>query len=80
MADVDRVRRLRWLCRRGMKELDLLLLRFVDRHETELAAGGWPQAETLLAMEDDVLWDWLQDPARAGDEALRALLESIRDE
>ena len=63
-----------------MKELDLLLGRFVDRQQTALAAGAWPQLESMLAAEDDLLWDWLQDPASAADSAFHGLLESIRDE
>lgn len=45
-----------------MKELDLLLSRFVDRHEAELERGLWPGLEALLALEDDMLWERLQTP------------------
>jgi antitoxin CptB len=76
--DSDRVRKLRWLCRRGMKELDILLERFVDREQAALAAGAWPGLEVLLDAEDDLLWDMLQNPAlpQAGPHV--GLLESIR--
>jgi succinate dehydrogenase flavin-adding protein (antitoxin of CptAB toxin-antitoxin module) len=47
-----------------MKELDVLLEDFLARHEQELMAGGWPELETLLYSEDDLVWDWLQQPAR----------------
>ena len=40
-----------------MKELDILLERFVLANEDSLAQGGWPDFEELLALEDDVLWD-----------------------
>ena len=36
MADPE-LSRLKWRCRRGMKELDLLLLRWLER--------GWPRAD-----------------------------------
>ena len=55
-----RLNRLRWLSRRGMKELDLLLEGFFAREQEQLEAGAWPQLEQLLASEDDQLWDWLQ--------------------
>ena len=78
MTDSDRVRRLRWLCRRGMKELDLLLTSFVAAQQAELERGDWPGFEALLALEDDVLWDFLQSPALAP-ETFTALVEGIRD-
>lgn len=62
MTDAIRVRKLRWLCRRGMKELDVLLERFVTLNETSLAEGAWPELESLLNTEDDRLWDWFQHP------------------
>ena len=37
MSDEATLRRLRWRCRRGMRELDQLLERYLDRR--------WPQAE-----------------------------------
>ena len=60
-----RVRRLRWLCRRGMKELDVLLVAFLNSQEAALERGEWPDFEALLALEDDKLWDYLQFPERA---------------
>lgn len=77
MTDSDRVRRLKWLCRRGMKELDLLLTAFVRSQEAGLNRGDWPDFEALLALEDDVLWDYLQSPALAPD-SFSALIEDIR--
>ncbi|MEJ2384817.1 MAG: succinate dehydrogenase assembly factor 2 [Xanthomonadales bacterium] len=60
------MRKLRWSCRRGMKELDVLLVRFIDANAADLARGAWPGLERLLALEDDVLWDLLQAPSAAG--------------
>ena len=77
MTDPARVRRLKWLCRRGMKELDVLLDAFLRAQETALAHGQWPEFEALLALEDDVLWDYLQSPSLAP-EPFPALVEGIR--
>ena len=79
MIGADRIRKLRWLCRRGMKELDILLERFVNAQAQALETGDWPALESLLATEDDVLWDLLQDPATSDDAAFRVLLHAIRD-
>ena len=61
-----------------MKELDILLERFIVTHETDLAAGEWPEFEALLQTEDDCLWDWLQNPERTDATAYRALLMALR--
>lgn len=61
-----------------MKELDILLERFVDLHQARLEQGAWPGFEQLLEQEDDVLWDWLQNPVASDDEALIELLKDIR--
>ena len=36
-----------------MKELDVMLERFLERQESALAEGGWPELEALLDAEDD---------------------------
>lgn len=62
-----------------MKELDILLERFVGSDEALLADGYWPELETLLNNEDDVLWDWLQDTSIPEAIPYRKLLQRIRD-
>jgi antitoxin CptB len=73
-----RLRRLQWRCRRGMKEIDILLERFVTTHAEALARGEWPALESLLEAEDDRLWDWLQGRAVPSDDARRELVEAMR--
>jgi antitoxin CptB len=72
------LRRLRWRCRRGMRELDQLLTRYLDRR--------WPQASDeergiflrLLDCEDDRLWRWFLGHETAPDAALDTLVQRIR--
>jgi antitoxin CptB len=78
MVGPVRARKLKWHCRRGMKELDLLLERFIAGHHEALNAGEWPELERLLETEDDTLWDWLQNPATPAAQRFRELLERIR--
>ncbi len=47
----------RWRCRRGKKELDVLLGRFLERHLASLGAAQRAALERLLALEDDDLLD-----------------------
>jgi antitoxin CptB len=77
MTGIERVRKLKWLCRRGMKELDILLERFISENEVQLAEGAWPELESMLATEDDILWDWFQDPAAATAGPFGNLLKEI---
>jgi antitoxin CptB len=59
MSDDDtELRRLRWRCRRGMRELDQLMLRYLDRRWREAPAPERAEFEALLGVEDDRLWRW----------------------
>ena len=78
MNEASRVRKLRWLCRRGMKELDVLLERFLQQYESHLGDGAWPELETLLDQEDDLLWDWLQQPDTKQAAPYHDILDLIR--
>lgn len=79
MDDPARVRKLRWLCRRGMKELDILLEQFVGQNADAITRGEWPELEEMLSSEDDLLWDWIQDPGTALNPAYRDILKQIRN-
>lgn len=76
--DAIELRRLRWRCRRGMRELDQLMERFLVR--------AWPSASgvdrgvflRLLETEDDKLWRWFMGYEPASDEALAQMVERIR--
>lgn len=78
MTDRSRVRKLRWRSRRGMKELDILLERFLDEQSKALEDGRWPALEQLLEWEDDVFWDCIQNPARVSNDVQRSLIVEIR--
>ena len=78
MGDRERIRKLRWLCRRGMKELDVLLERFLTQHLQQLRGGSWPELELLLQNEDDLLWDCLQQPDSEQATPYREVLQRIR--
>lgn len=42
-----------------MKELDVLFESFFVRESDAVCNGDWPQLESLLDQEDDVLFDWI---------------------
>ena len=67
--------RLRWRCRRGMRELDVLLERWLDRCWAD--AEGYQRAafERLLATEDDELWAWATGRERPADAEMARVLD-----
>jgi antitoxin CptB len=70
--------RLRWRCRRGTQELDLILGGFLEAHYPSLDAADRAAFESLLACEDDRLQDWLLGGGVPDPEDLRAIVERIR--
>ncbi len=51
--------RMRWRCRRGLLELDIVLGRFVEAHYAGLNAVQRAALDELLDMPDPVLWDMI---------------------
>ncbi|MFT5140412.1 MAG: antitoxin CptB [Lysobacterales bacterium] len=78
MQGEDRFRKLRWLCRRGMKELDVLLESFLEQHQQELKSGGLAHFESFLDQEDDLIWYWLQKQKTPENEQFQILVNLIR--
>ena len=71
--------RLRWRSRRGMLELDLLLLPFFDEVFAELESNEQQAFIKLLEQEDPILWDWFSRKSESDDPELAALVERILD-
>lgn len=70
--------KLRWRCRRGMQELDVMLLRWLDLRWPEADEASRRAFEALLDREDDLLWDWLSGRGQPTT-ALAAIVAEIRD-
>lgn len=70
--------RLRWKCRRGMLELDLLLRDFLDSGYTRLDAPERAAFERLLDCPDAVLLEWLMGRIRPTDKDVVQLVDKIR--
>jgi antitoxin CptB len=60
-SDPARRRRLRWRSRRGLLENDLLLTRFLDRHEDTLSDDDVVGLDQLLEAQDNELLDLILD-------------------
>ena len=73
----ERVKKLRWQSRRGMKELDVLFEAFFEKQAGPLLDGAWPQLESLLGQEDDVLFDWVSGRNLPADPTVLALINTL---
>ncbi|HEY2344995.1 MAG TPA: succinate dehydrogenase assembly factor 2 [Xanthomonadaceae bacterium] len=77
MSDVADLSRLRWRCRRGMRELDQLLLRYLDRRWSEADDSERGIFLRLLDCEDDTLWRWCMGLETPQDKDLDGILARI---
>jgi antitoxin CptB len=67
-----------WRCRRGMKELDLLLERYARAWHPQAAAADRARFEALLELPDPLLAGYLLAGETPSDPALRPLIARIR--
>lgn len=77
-VDTSRCARLRWRCRRGMLELDLLLQGFLERAFQQLPETEKREFEALLDYPDPVLLDWLMGRATPAEKRLADVVERVR--
>ena len=78
MIDETRVKRVRWRCRRGMLENDLILARFLDAGADALTEDDIANLDRLLHMTDDALWAVLSGRADVDDPALEPFVARLR--
>ncbi len=72
------LQRVRWRCRRGLLELDIIFGRFVDAHYVYLTEAERQTFDEFLDMPDNPLWDMISGRQIAGSDAQAALLEIIK--
>ena len=72
--------RIRWRCRRGLLELDLVLQAFLERHLDELDAAGLEALKSLLAKSDPDLLDLVLGREEADGVRERQLIAVMRSE
>lgn len=72
-----RLQRLDWDCRRGMKEVEVLLLPFRQQDFAGLARGEQEAFLDLLACEDADLLEWLTEQSVPADPAIAAMVQRV---
>ena len=69
--------RLRWACRRGMLELDVLFMPFVDEAYDDLSVEDQFTFERLLTGQDPELFAWFMGHEVCEDKELNAMVQHI---
>lgn len=76
-TEVD-LARLRWRCRRGMRELDVMLTRFLDRVWSTASPAERAAFVQLVELQDPELFGYLVGRTTPTEEPLRAVIATIR--
>jgi antitoxin CptB len=75
MAELDKIR---WNCRRGLLELDIILERFNRQHLAVLAPGQIDQFKELLDLEDNHLLDLILGREILAETRLHPMLQLLQ--
>ena len=70
--------RLRWRCRRGILENDLILTRFLELRGEGITDQEVVSLDRLLELSDNELWDLLAGRQEPADAAVKPLLDALR--
>ena len=76
LSEID-YKRLCWHSRRGMLELDLLLVPFVEEHFKDLSAENQLHYKELLDSEDQDLFSWLLGREIPEDEQMCRIVDIV---
>jgi antitoxin CptB len=77
MEEIE-LKRLKWSCRRGMLENDLVLERFMERHGPGLSGTRLQAFQRLLEHDDNDLWDLVSGRTEARDPDLAEVVQLLR--
>lgn len=72
-------KQVRWQCRRGMLELDMILLKFFDGCFDKLAEPDRQLFIQFLQEPDQTLYRWLMGQAVPNEPKTALLVQTIRD-
>lgn len=72
------LQRLRWQCRRGMRELDLLLVRYLEREYPTAPIEAQRGFQRLLELSDPELLAYLLRGERPTDQELAHVIDRVR--
>ena len=76
MAELSR---LRWLCRRGMKELDVVMSCYLEQRYASASSAEQGHFKALLEMQDPDLYDLLLGRSETSDAELARFIQLLRN-
>ena len=77
MYTENEIKRIYWGCRRGMLELDLIMVPFFEQRFRQLDDRDQQRFVRLLESEDTQLFQWFLGKERPEDADLLAIVEAI---
>jgi len=77
LADNSDFNRLWWHSRRGMLELDVLLIPFLEKAYRDLDKEDQERYEKLLVCEDTDMFEWFMQRSRPDDPDLQRIVDII---
>ncbi len=69
---------LRWHCRRGVKELDVVLTNYLENHYLHSTTDIQQAFKTLLKLEDPILMSLVMDHHQTDDAAQNHVLDKMK--
>ncbi|ACA85526.1 protein of unknown function DUF339 [Shewanella woodyi ATCC 51908] len=78
MSEPMNIARVRWACRRGMLELDVLFQPFVEKHYEQMSVEDKHIFVRLLEGEDPVLFAWFMGHEKCADPELAKMVIRVR--
>jgi antitoxin CptB len=75
-----KLERLRWKCRRGLLELDLVLRNFLADHAEHLSDQQIKVLSELLDYPDNDIWDLISGRQEVRDLAIEPLIKELRSQ
>ncbi len=71
--------RLRWLCRRGMKELDVVMSRYLEQYYESASSDDQQHFRALLEMPDPDLYRLLLGRSEITDPGITRFVQFLRN-
>lgn len=73
----EELRRLTWHSRRGMLELDVLLLPFTENQYSSLSAQDKIQYKRMIDCEDQDLFNWFMEKSVCDDADIQRMVQVV---
>lgn len=71
--------RLRWVCRRGMRELDVVLREYLDNYYLDSTLQEQQTFKELLDLEDPILFSILMNYSNAENSEQKKIIQKLQN-